>query len=76
MINPLAALMARENRQFLGRAVTYIAGMGIQQFKASGIQMSSWSLTPLPEALPCHTANPCIGAGSLSRLLSGAGQVK
>jgi O-methyltransferase involved in polyketide biosynthesis len=31
-INPLAAQMARENRQFLGRAVTYIADMGIKQF--------------------------------------------
>lgn len=31
-INPLAAQMARENRQFLGRAVSYVARMGIAQF--------------------------------------------
>jgi len=31
-INPLAAQMARENRQFLGRAVWYVAGRGIRQF--------------------------------------------
>jgi S-adenosyl methyltransferase len=31
-INPLAAQMARENRLFLGRAVSYVAGLGIRQF--------------------------------------------
>jgi O-methyltransferase involved in polyketide biosynthesis len=31
-INPLAAQMARENRRFLGRAVTYAAGAGVRQF--------------------------------------------
>jgi hypothetical protein len=31
-IYPLSAQMARENRQFLGRAVEYVAGRGIQQF--------------------------------------------
>jgi O-methyltransferase involved in polyketide biosynthesis len=31
-IYPLSAQMARENRQFLGRAVTYVAGRGIRQF--------------------------------------------
>ncbi len=31
-IYPLSAQMARENRQFLGRAVSYVAGRGIGQF--------------------------------------------
>jgi O-methyltransferase involved in polyketide biosynthesis len=31
-IYPLSAQMARENRQFLGRAVGYVAGRGIRQF--------------------------------------------
>jgi hypothetical protein len=31
-INPLAAQMARENRLFLGRAVSYVAGLGVRQF--------------------------------------------
>ena len=45
-INPLAAQMARENRQFLGRAVTYIVGMGIRQFIDVG--------AGLPTALNTH----------------------
>jgi O-methyltransferase involved in polyketide biosynthesis len=45
-INPLAAKMARENRQFLGRAVTYVVGMGIQQFLDIG--------AGLPTALNTH----------------------
>jgi len=45
-INPLAALMARENRQFLGRAVTYTAGLGIRQFIDVG--------AGLPTALNTH----------------------
>ena len=45
-INPLAAKMARENRQFLGRAVTYIVGMGIRQFIDVG--------AGLPTALNTH----------------------
>jgi hypothetical protein len=31
-VYPLAAQMARENRQFLGKAVSYVAGQGIGQF--------------------------------------------
>ncbi len=31
-VYPLSAEMARENRQFLGKAVTYVAGQGIGQF--------------------------------------------
>ena len=31
-INPLAAQMAQENRQFLGRAVSYVARRGVRQF--------------------------------------------
>src|SRR5215469_8293246 len=31
-INPLAAQMAQENRQFLGRAVSYVASRGVRQF--------------------------------------------
>ena len=31
-IYPLSAQMAQENRQFLGRAVAYVAGRGIRQF--------------------------------------------
>lgn len=53
-INPLAAQMARENRQFLGRAVTYVVGMGIRQFIDVG--------AGLPTALNTHDialgANP------------------
>ena len=45
-INPLAAKMARENRQFLGRAVTYAADMGIRQFIDIG--------AGLPTALNTH----------------------
>lgn len=45
-INPLAARMARENRQFLGRAVSYIAGVGVQQFIDVG--------AGLPTALNTH----------------------
>jgi O-methyltransferase involved in polyketide biosynthesis len=45
-INPLAAQMARENRQFLGRAVTYLTGQGIQQFIDVG--------AGLPTALNTH----------------------
>jgi O-methyltransferase involved in polyketide biosynthesis len=45
-INPLAARMARENRQFLGRAVTYIVGMGVRQFIDVG--------AGLPTALNTH----------------------
>jgi hypothetical protein len=45
-INPLAAQMARENRQFLGRAVTYIVGLGIRQFIDIG--------AGLPTALNTH----------------------
>ena len=31
-VHPLSAQMARENRQFLGRAVSYVAGHGVGQF--------------------------------------------
>jgi len=31
-VHPVTAQMARENRQFLGRAVSYVAGRGIGQF--------------------------------------------
>jgi O-methyltransferase involved in polyketide biosynthesis len=31
-VHPVSAQMARENRQFLGRAVSYVATRGIQQF--------------------------------------------
>lgn len=45
-INPLAARMARENRQFLGRAVSYVADQGIGQFIDVG--------AGLPTALNTH----------------------
>lgn len=45
-INPLAAQMARENRQFLGRAVGYIVGLGVRQFIDVG--------AGLPTALNTH----------------------
>jgi O-methyltransferase involved in polyketide biosynthesis len=45
-INPLAAQMARENRQFLGRAVAYAASHGIRQFIDIG--------AGLPTALNTH----------------------
>jgi O-methyltransferase involved in polyketide biosynthesis len=53
-INPLAARMARENRQFLGRAVAYAAERGVGQFIDIG--------AGLPTALNTHDsalrANP------------------
>jgi O-methyltransferase involved in polyketide biosynthesis len=45
-IHPLTAQMARENRQFLGRAVSYVAGRGIGQFIDVG--------AGLPTALNTH----------------------
>jgi O-methyltransferase involved in polyketide biosynthesis len=45
-INPLAAQMARENRKFLGKAVTYTANLGIRQFIDIG--------AGLPTALNTH----------------------
>jgi O-methyltransferase involved in polyketide biosynthesis len=45
-INPLAAQMAQENRQFLGRAVAYAAEQGIRQFIDVG--------AGLPTALNTH----------------------
>jgi O-methyltransferase involved in polyketide biosynthesis len=45
-INPLAAQMAQENRQFLRRAVAYAAGQGIRQFIDIG--------AGLPTALNTH----------------------
>src|ERR1043166_3953085 len=45
-INPLAAHMARENRRFLGRAVTYVADRGVRQFIDIG--------AGLPTALNTH----------------------
>jgi O-methyltransferase involved in polyketide biosynthesis len=45
-INPLAARMARENRQFLGRAVSYVARQGVRQFIDVG--------AGLPTALNTH----------------------
>jgi hypothetical protein len=53
-INPFSAQMARENRQFLGRAVRYVAEHGIRQFIDVG--------AGLPTALNTHDiarqANP------------------
>jgi hypothetical protein len=31
-VHPVTAQMARENRQFLGRAVSYVAARGVRQF--------------------------------------------
>ena len=31
-VHPVSAQMARENRQFLGRAVSYLAALGVRQF--------------------------------------------
>ena len=45
-VHPLTAQMARENRQFLGRAVSYVAGRGIGQFIDVG--------AGLPTALNTH----------------------
>jgi SAM-dependent methyltransferase len=45
-IHPVTAQMARENRQFLGRAVSYVAGRGIGQFIDVG--------AGLPTALNTH----------------------
>jgi O-methyltransferase involved in polyketide biosynthesis len=53
-LHPVTAQMARENRQFLGRAVSYVAGRGIGQFIDVG--------AGLPTALNTHDvaqyANP------------------
>src|SRR5260370_10934467 len=38
-INPLAAQMARENRLFLGRAVSYVVGRGVRQFIDIGARL-------------------------------------
>lgn len=45
-VNPFSAVMARENRQFLGRAVRYVAEHGIRQFIDVG--------AGLPTALNTH----------------------
>jgi O-methyltransferase involved in polyketide biosynthesis len=45
-LHPVTAQMARENRQFLGRAVSYVAGRGIGQFIDVG--------AGLPTALNTH----------------------
>ena len=31
-VHPVSAQMARDNREFLGRAVGYVAGVGVRQF--------------------------------------------
>ena len=45
-VHPVTAQMARENRQFLGRAVSYVAGRGVGQFVDVG--------AGLPTALNTH----------------------
>jgi O-methyltransferase involved in polyketide biosynthesis len=45
-VHPVSAEMARENRQFLGRAVAYVAGQGVRQFIDIG--------AGLPTALNTH----------------------
>jgi O-methyltransferase involved in polyketide biosynthesis len=45
-VNPVSAQMARENRQFLGRAVRYVAARGVRQFIDVG--------AGLPTALNTH----------------------
>jgi SAM-dependent methyltransferase len=45
-VHPVSAQMARENRQFLGRAVSYVAARGVQQFIDVG--------AGLPTALNTH----------------------
>ena len=45
-IHPVSAQMARENRQFLGRAVRYVAARGVRQFIDVG--------AGLPTALNTH----------------------
>src|SRR5579863_8642268 len=45
-VHPVSAQMARENRQFLGRAVNYVADRGIRQFIDVG--------AGLPTALNTH----------------------
>ena len=45
-VHPISAQMARENRQFLGRAVSYVAARGIRQFIDVG--------AGLPTALNTH----------------------
>ncbi len=45
-VHPVSAQMARENRQFLGRAVSYVAGRGVRQVIDVG--------AGLPTALNAH----------------------
>jgi S-adenosyl methyltransferase len=45
-VHPVSAQMARQNRQFLGRAVSYVAGRGVRQFIDVG--------AGLPTALNTH----------------------
>jgi O-methyltransferase involved in polyketide biosynthesis len=45
-VHPVSAQMARENRQFLGRAVSYVAARGVRQFIDVG--------SGLPTALNTH----------------------
>jgi hypothetical protein len=45
-VHPISAQMARENRQFLGRAVSYVAARGVRQFIDVG--------AGLPTALNTH----------------------
>ena len=45
-VHPVSAQMARENRQFLGRAVSYVAARGVRQFIDVG--------AGLPTALNTH----------------------
>ncbi len=45
-VHPVSAQMARENRQFLGRAVRYVAARGVRQFIDVG--------AGLPTALNTH----------------------
>jgi O-methyltransferase involved in polyketide biosynthesis len=55
-VHPLSAQMARENRQFLGRAVSYVAGRGIGQFIDVG--------AGLPTALNTHDIARSIDPGA------------
>jgi hypothetical protein len=55
-ICPLMAKLARDNRQFLGRAVTWVAGQGVRQFLDVG--------SGLPTAQNTHQAAQAVDPGA------------
>ena len=74
--NPLIPVMARENRQFLARAVTWAAGQGIDQFIDLGCGMPTVPNTHesaravLPGATVAYVDNDPVVTGHLGALVA------